>query len=179
MTTITIGATEVTAHRDDLTRMKVDAVVNAANEDLVHGGGLAAALARAGGPAVQAESTRWVAAHGPVTPGRAAVTTAGDMPAQMVVHVAGPIYRRGQDNEGLLRKAVAAALAATLDAGAATVALPAISAGIFGYPLQDAAATIASEAVRWVRENPGLEAVHLVGFDDAAAGAFAAGLQTA
>lgn len=77
----------------DLTRLGTDVVVNAANEHLAHGGGVAAALSRAGGPAVQAESDRWVAEHGPVGPGRAAVTTAGALPARWIVHVVGPRFR--------------------------------------------------------------------------------------
>lgn len=164
--------------RGDLTAQAVDAVVNAANEHLQHGGGVAAALARRGGPAVQDDSDRWVAEHGPVAPGTAAVTTAGDLPARMLVHVVGPRYRSGQDNAGLLRQAVTAALDAARDAGATSVALPAISAGIFGYPLDEAARVIAEEALRWLGARPGeVREVRLVGFDDAAAGALAAPVQ--
>src|ERR671918_98630 len=115
------------AVQGDLTAMEVDAVVNAANEHLHHGGGVAAALSRAGGPSVQRESHAWVDQHGPVQPGQAAVTTAGDMPAAHVVHVVGPRYRSGQDNPGLLRQAVHAALEGAAGSGATSVALPAIS----------------------------------------------------
>lgn len=161
----------------DLTAQAVDAIVNAANEHLRHGGGVAAALARRGGPAVVEESRRWVAEHGPVTPGTAAVTTAGDLPARVLVHVVGPRYRAGQDNAGLLQQAVTAALDAARDAGAASVALPAISAGIFGYPLADAAGVIAETALAWLDDRPGdVREVRLVGYDRAAADAFAAPL---
>jgi hypothetical protein len=88
----------------DLTRQDVDVVVNAANEHLQHGGGVAAALARAGGAAVREESDAHVATHGPVEPGSAAVTTAGALPARHIVHVVGPRYRRGQDNAGCSRR---------------------------------------------------------------------------
>lgn len=169
------GAVVVVA--GDLTRQDVDVVVNAANEQLAHGGGVAAALSRAGGPAVDEESRAWVREHGPIGPGQAAVTTAGDLPARHLVHVVGPRYRDGQDNEGLLRQAVRAALDAARDAGARSVALPAISAGVFGYPRADAGAVIADEAVRWLADSRGtVDEVRLVGFDDAAAGHFAAGL---
>lgn len=161
----------------DLTAQPVDAVVNAANEHLKHGGGVAAALARAGGPEVQAESDRWVAEHGPLGPGQAAVTTAGPMPAERIVHVVGPRYREGQDNPGLLRQAVRAALDAARDAGSASVALPAISAGIFGYPLEEASAVIVAAGREWLGDRPGpVNEIRLVGYDKRAAQAFAAAL---
>jgi O-acetyl-ADP-ribose deacetylase len=161
----------------DLTRQEVDAVVNAANEHLQHGGGVAAALARGGGPVVQEASDAWVDEHGPLEPGTAAVTPAGDLPARWLVHVVGPRYRRRQDNEGLLRQAVAAALDAAADLGARSVALPAISAGIFGYPPAEAGRVIAEEASRWAAAHGGSVAeVRLVALDDAGAAAFAAGL---
>lgn len=177
-----VGAREIKGRRvvalkGDLTRQDVDAVVNAANEQLSHGGGVAAALAKAGGPAVTEESRAWVAEHGELAPGQAAVTTAGDMPATHLIHVVGPRYREGQDNEGLLRATVRAALDAARDAGARSVALPAISAGIFGYPPEEAGATIADEATVWLGDNPGeVFDVRLVGFDEDAARYFAAGL---
>jgi len=177
MSSVVFAGTTVSALRADLTRQEVDAVVNAANEYLEHGGGLAAAIVRAGGWEIQEESDRWVAEHGPLSPGVAAVTEAGRMPARFVIHVAGPRYRVGQDNEGLLRTAVGAALDAAAAHGCRTVALPAISAGIFGYPLGAATRVIASAGAAWAREHPGaLEEIRLVGYDDATARAFAAGL---
>jgi O-acetyl-ADP-ribose deacetylase (regulator of RNase III) len=177
MDDIAVAGTAISALRADLTRQEVDAVVNAANEHLAHGGGLAAALVRAGGREVQEESDRWVAEHGPLSSGVAAVTGAGRMPARFVVHVAGPRYRAGHDNEELLRTAVAAALDAAAGRGCRTVAIPAISAGIFGYPLAAAARVIAAACATWAREHPGtLDEIRLIGYDEAAAGAFAAGL---
>jgi O-acetyl-ADP-ribose deacetylase len=172
-----VGGRAVVAIQGDLTAQQVDAVVNAANEHLRHGGGVAGALARACAREVQAESDRWVAEHGPLEPGRAAVTTAGALPARMLVHVAGPRYRDGQDNEGLLRRAVRAALQAADDAGATSVAVPAISAGIFGYPPAAAGRVIAEEALAWLGGAAAtVTEVRLVGYDDAAAQHFAAGL---
>lgn len=170
-------STALTAIQGDLTAMPVDAIVNAANEHLVHGGGLAAAIVRAGGSSIQDESSRWVADHGPLAPGTAAVTGAGTLEARLVVHVAGPVYRRDQDNERLLRAAVAAALTAAAEHGCRSVALPAISAGIFGYPLEEAAAAIASEATAWVDANPtALDEIFLVGFEERVAAAFSRGI---
>lgn len=161
----------------DLTAQRVGAVVNAANEQLAHGGGVAAALAKAGGPEVQAESDEWVARHGEVGPGQAAVTTAGRMPADHLVHVVGPRYREDQDNEALLRQAVSAALDGARGVGAASVAAPMLSAGVFGYPPQEAGAVIADEAAQWLTRTPSpVQEVRLVGLDEAAAAHFAAGL---
>lgn len=174
--TVVAGIT-ISAVCADLTCQKVDAVVNAANEHLQHGGGLAGAIVRAGGWEIQEESDRWVTEHGLLSPGVVAVTRAGALPARFVVHVAGPRYREGQDNEGLLRTAVGAALDAAVDCGGRTVALPAISAGIFGYPLSEAARVIASACAAWARDHPAaLDEIRLVGFNAAVAAAFAAGL---
>ncbi len=177
MRTVNAGGTTLMALCADLTRQEVDAIVNAANEWLAHGGGLAAAIVAAGGEEIQEESDRWVAAHGPLSPGVAAVTGAGRLPARFVIHVAGPRYREGQDNEGLLRLAVRTALDAAATHGCRTVALPAISAGIFGYPLGEATAVTASASAAWARAHPGgLDEIRLIGFNAAAEEAFAAGL---
>ena len=138
----------------DLTQQRVDAIVNAANTRLQHGGGVAAAIARAGGPTIQQESDVWVAQHGPLATGEAAVTSAGAMPARWVVHVAGPIYSEGQDNEVLLRAAVRGALGAAKDAGARSIAIPAISAGIYGYPPAAATSVIVNEVADWLADAP-------------------------
>lgn len=175
---IELDGRAVRALRGDLTQQRVDAVVNAANERLAHGGGVAAALARGGGPQVQEESDRWIAERGPLEPGQAAVTTAGDLPARLLIHVVGPRYREGQDNEGMLRQAVRAALDTAREESAESVALPAISAGIFGYPPDEASRVIAQECVRWLGEDPGtVRDIHLVGIDDDAALRFADGLE--
>ena len=156
----------------DITTLTVDAVVNAANEDLRHGGGVAAAIARAGGAAVVDESDEWVRTHGPVGVGQAAVTSAGAMPSHHVIHVVGPRYRSGQDNPGLLRAAVVAALDAAVEIGACSVAVPAISAGIFGYPPDEATEVIVSAATDWLREHEVAIRVVLVANDEEMAGRF-------
>lgn len=150
----------------DLTTQSVAAIVNAANERLQHGGGVAAAIARAGGPIIQQESDEWVAEHGPIGPGRAAITSAGQLPAKYVIHVVGPRYREGQDNEGLLHDAVTAALNAAAMSGCRTVAIPAISAGTFGYPRAEACQVIVAASRKWLDRRPGLiSEVRLVAFD--------------
>ena len=165
--------TEIRAIQADITSLDVDAVVTAANVHLQHGGGVAAAIARAGGPVIQAESGAWVGEHGPLQPGAAAITSAGEMPSRMVIHVAGPIHRDGQDNEGLLRSAVTAALDTASAEGCRSIALPAISSGIYGYPMPEATRVIADECRNWVRAHPDtIDEILLVGYDAAAADAF-------
>lgn len=163
----------------DITALEVDVVINAANESLAHGGGVAAAIARAGAPVVDDESEAWVAEHGPLGPGEAAHTGAGPMPAQWVVHVVGPRYREDQDNEQLLRQAVQAALDRAAELGARSVAMPAISAGIFGYPRGEATVVIAAAVNTWLTEHPdALDRVVLVGYDEGSTADFTAAVET-
>jgi len=176
----TVGATTIRAVQGDLTTLEVDAIVNAANVRLAHGGGLAGAIVQRGGYVIQEESNAWVLEHGPLAPGTAAVTGPGRLPCRAIVHVAGPVYRDGGDNEGPLRTAVGAALAAAAGEGYRSIALPAISAGIFGYPKEEAAVVIASEAVVWAGERPNaLHLILLVGFNEMMRAAFADGLRAA
>ena len=163
----------------DITAARTDVIVNAANEHLVHGGGVAAALAAVGGEEFVQESRRWVSENGPVQPGQAAVTTGGALAARWVVHVVGPRYREGQDNETLLRQAVRAALDAAAELGAKTVAMPALSTGVFGYPLDAAAEVIVSECLRWVDVHPDtLSEIQLVAYDHQTAAALRCPLNT-
>lgn len=171
----TAGGTRVTVVVGDLTRQDVDAIVNAANRHLRHGGGVAGAIARAAGPTVQRESDAWVAEHGPLGEGDAAVTAAGALRARHVVHVAGPVWEADRDDEPALRAAVRGALAAAVEAGARTVALPAISSGIYGYPPDDATRIIADEVVAACGDLD-LDEVRLVALDDEMGERFAAGL---
>jgi putative ATPase len=176
----TVGGTAIVVTQGDITSLDVDVVVNAANGALAHGGGVAAAIAHAGGPAVDEESAEWVRQHGPVGVGQAAITTAGAMPARYVVHVVGPVYHGGDSGEeDHLRAAVRAALDATAGLDCSTAALPAISAGIYGYPRDDATAVIASECIGWARAHPDVLAViHLVAYDPDTAASFTHSLHT-
>ena len=158
--------TLITALRADITTLEVDAIVNAANTHLQHGGGIAQAISRAGGQVIQRTSDEWIRDHGPLARGTAAVTPAGAMPARLVVHVAGPRFRDGQDNDVSLQAAVRAALGAAVEHSCRSVALPAISAGIYGYPLAEATRVIAAAVEEWCEKHPeALDQVLLVGFD--------------
>lgn len=136
--------------RGDLTATEADVLVNAANEQLQHAGGLAAALVGAGGEEIQRESDEWVTRHGPVATGFCAVTGAGKLPARLVVHAVGPVWRGGdQGEEDLLRSAVHEALLVARGHRAESVALPAISAGVFGFPARGSARIMLDQIARF------------------------------
>jgi O-acetyl-ADP-ribose deacetylase (regulator of RNase III) len=124
-----------------------DAIVNAANGQLAHGGGVAAAIARAAGPALEDEGDRIVAARGPLALGEAVVTTAGRLPFKGVIHTVGPHQGVGQE-EGRLVQALRAAFERAHERGWGSVSFPAVSSGIFAVPL----AVCARAYVRAVRE---------------------------
>jgi len=120
--------------RGDLLEQPVDAIVNAANGHLAHGGGVAGIISRAAGPALQAESDDLVRTHGPFSTGSAVVTTAGRLPFKGVIHAVGP--RRGEgEEERLLVQALLASWKCAEERGWTSVALPAVSSGIFAVPL--------------------------------------------
>ena len=127
---------EINLVEGDITTQEVDAVVNAANSRMRGGGGVDGAIHRAGGPAVLEDCKRRFP-DGLAT-GDAGWTTAGDMPARWVIHVVGPNYRAGQTDPALLTSCYARALEVADELGARTVAFPLVSAGIYGWPLDDA-----------------------------------------
>jgi O-acetyl-ADP-ribose deacetylase len=120
--------------RADLLKEPVEAIVNAANGHLAHGGGVAGIIARAAGPELQAESERLVAARGPVPTGSAVVTTAGRLPFKGVIHAVGPRFGDG-DEESKLANPLTAAFKLAHERGWESVSFPAVSSGIFAVPL--------------------------------------------
>jgi O-acetyl-ADP-ribose deacetylase (regulator of RNase III) len=132
----------------DLTTFSADAVVNAANGGLLGGGGVDGAIHRAGGPSILAECRQLRATSLPegLPTGRAVATTAGDLPARWVIHTVGPVYRGSPRDAELLAEAHRSSLAVARELGAHSVAFPAISTGIFGYPLDQAAPIALAEA---------------------------------
>ena len=134
----------------DITEQRVDAIVNAANTHLAHGGGVAGAIVRKGGRVIQDESDRLK----PVPVGGAVVTSAGALPARYVIHAVGPRWGEGGEPRKL-SSAVSAALLKARELGLASVALPAISTGIFGYPLDKAAETILGAIFSLLGATPG------------------------
>lgn len=158
----------------DLTEEPVDAIVNAANEYLAHGGGVAGAIARKGGPEIQAESDRWVREHGPVRTGTAAITTAGRLPARYVIHAVGPIWRNRGDEDALLASAVTSALTLAAEYGVRSISLPAISSGIFSFPKPRAARVILDAVDAFLQAHPHgpIQEVNLCNIDDLTARLF-------
>ncbi|MEV4067131.1 O-acetyl-ADP-ribose deacetylase [Nonomuraea dietziae] len=131
----------ITTVQGDITEQEVDAVVNAANSSLMGGGGVDGAIHRRGGPAILDECRALRASrYGRGLPtGQAVATTAGNLPARWVIHTVGPVHSRDEDRSALLASCYRESLKVADSLGAATVALPAISAGIYGWPMDDAA----------------------------------------
>jgi putative ATPase len=145
----------IQARYGDLTREETDAIVNAANSFLEHGGGVAGAIVRRGGPGIQTESRRWVEQHGRVPTGQVAVTGAGTLPARYVIHAVGPVWHGGQQGEDDdLRSAVRNSLARAEELGLNSIALPAISSGIFGFPRERCARILIQTAMDFCKQHP-------------------------
>jgi O-acetyl-ADP-ribose deacetylase (regulator of RNase III) len=124
----------------DITEQAVDAIVNAANSSLLGGGGVDGAIHRRGGPAILAECREVRATRHPdgLPAGEAVATTAGELPARWVIHTVGPVYDPGRDQSATLRSCYTRSLAVADELAASTVAFPLISAGAYGWPLEDA-----------------------------------------
>ena len=173
-TRIVTGCT-VRAVLGDLTAERVDAIVNAANSHLIHGGGLAAAIVDRGGSIIQDESSDVA----PIPVGGCATTSAGALPCRWVIHAVGPRWGEGEE-EAKLSAAVVSSLEEATRLGARTLALPAISTGIFGYPKAAGTRVIVDTVCRWLEEQTGddLGEVRLTAFDRPTADLFAAALRT-
>jgi len=151
----------------DITKLEVDAIVNAANPSLMGGGGVDGAIHRAGGHAILTECREIVARQGRCAPGEAVITSGGKLPAKFVIHTVGPIWRGGYNNENeLLRKAYQNSMKLAVANGVETIAFPNISTGVYGFP-KDRAARIAIETVKeFLSANPLPRQVFFVCFDD-------------
>ena len=138
----------------DITEQEVDAIVNAANSSLRGGGGVDGAIHRKGGPTILEECKALRATDWPdgLPTGRAAATSGGRLPARWVIHTVGPVYAKSEDRSALLASCHTDSLRVADELGARTVAFPAISTGVYGYPL-DEAATVAIRAIRDARTD--------------------------
>jgi len=149
--------------KGDITERQVDAIVNAANSYLKHGGGVAGAIVRKGGQIIQEESDK----IGYVPVGSAAITTAGALPAKAVIHAVGPRMGEG-DEDNKLKNAVRSVLKLATEKGFKSISMPAISSGIFGFPKDRCAEILVGESERFLEEHPesSLEIVEFCIFDD-------------
>lgn len=156
----------------DITVEDVDAVVNAANERLQHGGGVAWAISNKGGASIQRESDLWIRQHGPVPHSHPAWTSGGNLPAKYVIHAVGPVWGDGNEDQKL-SAAVTGSLRVADELKCSSIAMPAISTGIFGFP-KDRAAGIIFTAIEDYFEGTrsGIRVVKLVLFDQSTVDAF-------
>jgi O-acetyl-ADP-ribose deacetylase len=159
----------------DITKEAVDAIVNAANGTLLGGGGVDGAIHRAGGPEIlkECKEIRQVQYPDGLPTGQAVITTAGKMLAKHVIHTVGPVYGRGsKDKAELLAACYHNSLMLAADRGLKTIAFPAISTGIYGYPLHEAAQVSSQAIQKFLSSNASLHEVRLVFFSPTDADTF-------
>jgi len=159
--------------RGDITQLEVDAIVNAANSSLLGGGGVDGAIHRAGGPAILAECRQLSETSLPdgLPAGQAVATTAGELHASWVIHTVGPVWSASEDRSSTLESCYLSSLRVADELGASVVAFPVISAGVYGWPMEDAA-RIAVSTVRSAETS--VRRVVFVLFNEEAAAAFSA-----
>jgi len=158
-----VNGREILLELGDITRVKAQAIGNAANSRLAGGGGVDGAIHRAGGPAIMEECR----AIGGCPTGGAVVTTAGRLPAEYVIHAVGPVWRGGGEGEAeLLASAYRSTLQRARERGVKTLALPSISTGVYGYPLDKAAPIALGTVIRHLEGETSLERVTFVLFNE-------------
>jgi O-acetyl-ADP-ribose deacetylase (regulator of RNase III) len=158
-----VNKTRIEIVQGDITKEHVDAIVNAANSRLAGGGGVDGAIHRAGGPAIMAECR----ALGGCDTGDAKITTGGNLPAKHVIHAVGPVYHGGKEGEPeLLASCYRRSLEVAVENGLSSVAFPAISCGVYGYPVPDAARIAVNAVQEFCRRNSRIEYVRFVLFSE-------------
>ena len=160
-------AEKIVIRQGDLTEMETDAIVNAANNDLILGGGVAGAIRRKGGDEIQRECY----AIGSIPVGYAAISTGGKLKAKYVIHAAS-MELGGRTSAEALRRSTAHALRIAADRALKSIALPAIGTGIAGFPMEECAEIMLEEVVRHLKNGTSLETVYFVLFDEAARDVF-------
>ena len=151
----------------DITIEEVDAIVNAANKYLAHGGGVAWAISQKGGAAIQEESDEWIRKHGQVSHAQPAWTSGGRLPAKFVIHAVGPVWGDTFDDDKNLSDAVTGSLQVADELKCASISMPAISTGIFGFPKDRAAGIIFKATTAYFEKNTNssVKQVRIVLFD--------------
>ena len=175
---VRIDAASLALVRGDITKERVDAIVNAANERLMGGGGVDGAIHRAGGPAIAAECSEIRARQGGCPTGQAVITSGGDLPARHVIHTVGPVWRgRSAGEPELLASCYRESLALAVGHGIRTIAFPSISTGVYGYPLAEAAAVALDTVRQFLEMHGGIDEVRFVLFSDEAFRCFSDALE--
>ncbi|TMI96425.1 MAG: O-acetyl-ADP-ribose deacetylase [Bacteroidetes bacterium] len=152
--------------RGDITKQKVDAIVNAANSSLMGGGGVDGAIHRAGGPAILEECKEIIAKQGSCPTGEAVITTGGNLPAKFVIHTVGPVWSGGKNNEPeKLANCYKNSLGLAAEYNVRTIAFPNISTGIYGYPKRQAAEIAVQTVSELLQKEPSMK-VYFVCFDE-------------
>ena len=157
----------IQVQKGDITKVAVDAIVNAANTSLMGGGGVDGAIHRAGGPAILEACRKIVDKQGGCKTGEAVITPAGNLPAQYVIHTVGPVWRGGNHGEAqLLANCYTHSLRLAQTNQCRTVAFPAISTGIYGFPKKEAAQIAINTIQQFLQDTKGFENILLISFDD-------------
>jgi O-acetyl-ADP-ribose deacetylase len=152
--------------KGDITKIKVDAIVNAANSSLIGGGGVDGAIHRAGGPAILEDCKKIVARQGGCKTGEAVITTAGNLPAKFVIHTVGPVWSGKPKEKELLANCYTNSLQLAVENTCKTVAFPNISTGVYRFPKDEAAAIAVQTVDAFLQKNHAIEKVIFVCFDD-------------
>ena len=153
--------------KGDITKIKADAIVNAANSSLMGGGGVDGAIHRAGGPTILEECRKIIARQGSCKTGEAVITTAGNLPAKFVIHTVGPVWNGGKKNEAnLLAACYENSLKLATKHNLTTIAFPNISTGIYGYPKNDAAEIALNAVMIYLKQDTFISKVYFVCFDE-------------
>jgi O-acetyl-ADP-ribose deacetylase (regulator of RNase III) len=151
----------------DITKQKVDAIVNAANSSLMGGGGVDGAIHRAGGPTILEECRKIIAKQGSCNTGEAVITKGGNLPAKFVIHTVGPVWNGGKNNEpAKLCNCYKSSLQLAVENNLAVVAFPNISTGIYGYPKKEAAKIAVKTVSEFLQKNNAITKVFFVCFDE-------------
>ena len=159
---VNINKTKLMLVLGDITRQEADAIVNAANSSLMGGGGVDGAIHRAGGKAILAECKVIVDRQGRLSPGKAVITTAGRMKAKHVIHTVGPIYSGSPNDPVTLASCFTESLKVADENGLESVSFPAISCGVYGYPMADAARVSMRAVAGYAGEGTGVKLVRFV-----------------
>ena len=176
---VEVNGTTLVAAIGDIVRERSDAIVNAANSHLAHGGGVAGAISCAGGPEIDAVSRKYVKTHGSVKTGTVAVTGPGKIPVTYVIHAVGPIFRSLDRDSPKLYSATYNSLVAAHNRQLQSISIPAISSGIFGFPKDECAKIMISAGLDFISQHPDstLKVIRYTNFDMPTASLFEKGLR--